>query len=257
MASALLDSHCHLDFVDYDVDRVAVLHRAHSAGVGGVLVPGTHPDTWARTAKMGELPGVRVALGLHPCFLGGMHKADAASLGPRLREAAQACGAVAIGECGLDKSVGKLPLQVHLLRTQLQVARELDLPVLLHCVKAHGALLSLLQEVGPLQGVMHSYSGSPELVPAYAKVGLCFSFGGVLTWEQAKKPKLALQRVPPGRLLVESDGPDQPVSRRRGQAAPEHRRSEPADVTEIAAVARALGREPGWGPFSGCFASAQ
>lgn len=243
----LLDSHCHLDFADYDADRVAVLFRARSAGVSGVLVPGTHPDTWSRTAEMRALPGVQVALGLHPCFIDS-ELLDERALWPRLRDAVTACGAVAIGECGLDKPAGNLPLQLRLLRPQLLLARALDLPVLLHCVKAHGALLALLQEVGPLQGVMHSYSGSPEMVPAYAKLGLCFSFGGVLTWEQAKKPKLALQKVPPGRLLLESDGPDQPISRRRGH--PEQQRSEPADVAEIAALARSMGKEPGWGPFA-------
>jgi TatD DNase family protein len=243
----LFDSHCHLDFVDYDVDRMAVVRRAQAAGVSGILIPGTHPDTWARTAKMKALPGVQVALGVHPCFIDA--QLDESTLGPRLREAALETGAVAIGECGLDKPAGKLPLQIRLLREQLAVARDLDLPVLLHCVKAHGALLSLLQELGPLQGVMHSYSGSPEMVPAYAKLGLCFSFGGALSWEGAKKPKLALQQVPHGRLLVESDGPDQPLSRRRGQTAA-HLRSEPADVAEIAALAREIGVEPGWGPFS-------
>ncbi len=243
-----LDSHCHLDFADYDRDRAAVVQRAQAAGVSGILVPSTHPKTWARTLQMAQFPGVSVALGLHPCFIGSFTDTEAAALGPRLREAAKRNAVVAIGECGLDKSAGELPLQVHLLRIQLQVARELDLPVLLHCVKAHGALLALLQEVGPLQGVMHSYSGSPEMVKSYAKLGLCFSFGGVLTWEGAKKPRLALEQVPPGRLLVESDGPDQPISRRRGH--PEQQRSEPADVAEIAALARSMGKEPGWGPFS-------
>jgi TatD DNase family protein len=197
-------------------------------------------------------PGVQVALGVHPCFID--EHVDAARLGPRLREAVNRVGAVAIGECGLDKPAGQLPLQLRLLRVQLQLARDLDLPVLLHCVKAHGALLSLLQELGPLQGVLHSYSGSPEMVPAYAKLGLCFSFGGVLSWPEAKKPKLALQAVPPGRLLVESDGPDPPPPRRRGQAVPkpppEQQPSEPADVAEIAALAQKLGQAPGWGPFS-------
>ena len=244
----LFDSHCHLDFAEYDADRVAVVRRAQGAGVRGILVPGTHPDTWTRTAEMQTLPGIQVALGLHPCFIDPRID-DFAFLGPKLREQAVACGAVAIGECGLDKSAGRLSLQIRLLREQLQVARDLDLPVLLHCVKAHGALLSLLQEMGPIQGVMHSYSGSPELVPVYAKLGLCFSFGGVLSWAGAKKSKLALQRVPTGHLLVESDGPDQPLSRRQGQTAPGDQRSEPADVRDIAAIARALGAEPGWGPF--------
>lgn len=237
----LFDSHCHLDFVAYDADRVAVLRRAQAAGVTDILVPGTHPETWACTASASQYPGVHTALGLHPWFITG--REDPAALRPRLREAVAIHGAVAIGECGLDKPKGNLPLQTRLLRPQLLLARALDLPVLLHCVKAHGPLLALLQDVGPLRGVLHSYSGSPEMVPAYAKLGLHFSFGGILTWPEAKKAKLALQQVPPGRLMLESDGPDQALQRRRGQSGPAGR-SEPADVAEIAAQAAALGATP-------------
>ena len=231
----------------FDKDRPATIQRAFDAGVTAMVVTGTSlKGSQDAAALAGRYPGELFSTaGVHPH---GARHVTPATLGA-LRGLAAQPQVVAIGECGLDKSTGRLSLQIRLLREQLQVARELDLPVLLHCVKAHGALLSLLQEVGPLQGVMHSYSGSPEMVPAFAKLGLCFSFGGVLSWEGAKKPKLALQRVPPGRLLVESDGPDQPLSRRQGQTAPKDQRSEPADVEDIAAIARALGAEPGWGPF--------
>ncbi|MED5369444.1 MAG: TatD family hydrolase [Myxococcota bacterium] len=241
----LLDSHCHLDFPAYDGQRDALLTRAREAGVQGVVVPATHPDTWARTCSMAALPGVRVALGLHPVFIprGGLEPGDlAGALQSQLVES----GAVAVGECGLHKGPIPFSLQEQLLRVQLQVARALDLPVILHCVGAHGRLLALLQDFGPLRGVLHSYSGSAEMVPAYAALGLHFSFGWPVTWEEARRVRSALSATPPGRLMVESDGPDLPHRRGHPSADP----PQPADVAAIAAHMAALGHTPGWGPFT-------
>lgn len=221
--SALLDSHCHLDFPVFDPDRDAVLERARSVGVDRILVPGTHPDTWDRTLALAG-PHVCVALGVHPWFPGPLDG---------LADALSQPGVVAVGECGLDRGHGgPLDDQVALLRPQLELAADLDLPVVLHCVGAHGRLIELLERFGRVRGVLHSASCSPELVARYARVGLCFGFGAAIGWDRAQAPKRALQAAPAGRVLLESDGPDQPHA--RGQ------RSEPADVARTLKLAAAV-----------------
>lgn len=219
----MLDSHCHLDFPAYDADRDQVLARAAAAGVDRVLVPGTHPETWDRTLALAG-DAVSVALGVHPWFPGPLHG---------LADALAQPGVVAVGECGLDRGRGgPLDDQVARLVPQLELAADLGLPVILHCVGAHGRLVQVLERFGTVRGVLHSASCSPELVARYARIGLCFGFGAAIGWAGAKAPKRALQAAPAGRVLLESDGPDQP--HQRGQ------RSEPADLARTLTLAAAL-----------------
>jgi TatD DNase family protein len=227
----LFDSHCHLDDAPYDKDRSAVLARAEAAGVLGILVPGFEPAEWqGLRALCATSPRLRCAVGLHPWYI--------QSLSPSARETALAGleasvriqGAVAVGECGLDKKHAQrggapMELQVDVLRVHLALARKLHLPVVLHCVDAHGALLEVLAADGPLAegGVLHSYSGAADLVPRYVAMGLSFSFAGVLTRARAQRPKRSLLAVPLARLLVESDGPDQAAeSIHPGRSEPAH-----------------------------------
>ena len=113
--------------------------------------------------------------------------------------------------------------QVAVLRGHLALARRFALPVLLHCLRAHEPMLSLLaQEPLPAGGVLHSYSGSAEQVRDYLRFGLCFSFAGPVTYERAKKPVLAARAVPRDRLLVETDAPDQTPRPFQGRCEPMH-----------------------------------
>jgi TatD DNase family protein len=118
----------------------------------------------------------------------------------------------------------------------MRLARRHGLPVLLHCLKAHDALMAVLAEEPPtFGGVLHSFSGAPDQVKKYASFGLHFSFAGPVTYEGAKKPVAAAREVPPGLLLVETDSPDQ-------APRPYHGRCEPAYLLEVTqGVARARG----------------
>ena len=236
----MIDSHCHLDKAEFDADRGAVLARARAAGVTDVVVPAIGPDSWdALAAWARATPGVHFGLGVHPQLLPEL---DPSGDGARLEtlEAALARGgAVAVGECGLDApSVAGAPMerQLEVLRGHLRLARQLGLPVVLHCLRAHDPLLALLaEEPLPAGGVLHSFSGSAEQVREYLRFGLHFSFAGPVTYETARKPLAAVRAVPEDRLLLETDAPDQTPRPHRG-------RNEPAFVAEIAAaVARALG----------------
>ena len=221
----MIDSHCHLDFPDYDEDRAEVVERARAAGVSQVLIPGTGSTTWERTRRCAEEHGLAWAIGVHPWFL--------EEVGELPLE-----GAAAVGEIGLDRTRPELHRQRRVLRAQLAQARDWGLPVVLHCVKAHAWLLEELRPFAPLRGLLHSWSGSAEQVPPFLELGLCFGFGGVLTWPEAKKARRAALAVPAGRLFVESDGPDQPVASRRPG------RSEPLDVVEVVEALERLRGEP-------------
>lgn len=224
----MLDSHCHLDDARYDADRAEVWDRAQRAGVSRVLVPGVHPRQWGRLRALARASGWSFALGTHPQCLpeGGGAAPDTLD------------GAVAVGECGLD---GPTPTpmaeQERVLEAHLAVAREAGLPVILHCYRAHHRMLPLLRRWAPLRGVMHSYSGGPELVDAYVALGLHLSFAGAITWEGARRPVNALRRVPRERLLAETDGPDQCPRPHRG-------RSEPAYLVDVVAAMERLRDEP-------------
>jgi TatD DNase family protein len=237
----MIDTHCHLDGSAFDADRDAALDRARAAGVTDLVVPAVGPDGWAPLAGWARAhPGVHFGLGVHPQLLPELDPRGDDRLLADLEAALARGGAVCVGECGLDGGTAQagapLDRQLAILRGHLRLARQFDLPVSLHHLRALDPLLALLREEPlPAGGVLHSFSGSPEQVAPFAALGLHFSFAGPVTYERAKKPLLAARAVPEGRLLLETDAPDQTPRPRRG-------RNEPAFLPEIAAaLAGALG----------------
>lgn len=196
-----------------------------------VLVPSLGPENWGVVRALSQTYGLAFGLGTHPYTLLN-HTPEKPVLPDDLE------GAVAIGECGLDGSIG-LPweLQERVLRIHVERAKDTGLPLILHAFRCHQRLLPLLRPYAPLRGVMHSYSGGAELVDAYVELGLHLSFGGAITWEGARKPLASLRRVPRHRLLLESDGPDQCPRPWKG-------RSEPAYLPDVLRVAERLRGEP-------------
>lgn len=237
----MIDTHCHLDKREFDPDREDVLRRAREAGVAEVIVPAIGPEGWDGLARWAAAtPGVHCGLGIHPQLLPELPPAADGARLEALEAALARGGAVGVGECGLDgpsvEAGAPMERQVAVLRGHLRVARRLGLPVMLHCLRAHDALLGLLEdEPLPAGGVLHSFSGSADQARAYARHGLHFSFAGPLTYERARKPLDAARAVARDRLLLETDAPDQ-------TPRPHGGRNEPAYLPGIAAaLARALG----------------
>ena len=226
----MVDTHCHLDAERFDADRDEVLARAFGAGVTGLVVPGVEPGSWAPLLQWPARDGrVQVALGIHPQALPGLPAFDDGVHLENLDALLSRGVACAVGECGLDgpsvERGASMERQVAVLERHLALAVHHDVPVLLHCYKAHDLMLPLLQRapLPPRGVVLHSYSGGAGLVPAYAKLGCWFSFAGPVTWEKARKPLEALRQVPRDRLLAETDAPDQaPVPHRGGRCEPMH-----------------------------------
>lgn len=223
----LFDSHCHLDDVAFDGDRDAVIDRAVAAGIERVLVPGVDRAQWEAAFACDRLAILRAA-GIHP------QAVDEGSA----TEFVAAADAVAIGEIGWDTKRASAPMDAQdaIARAQLRIARELDRPVILHVLGAHGHALEELARFAPLSGVMHSYSGPAELVPRYCALGLSISVGPSVTLPNARRPIEAAIATPIDRLLVETDAPFQfPPSRN-------NRRGEPEDLVDVVrAIASARG----------------
>lgn len=220
MHSALVDAMAHLDDPRVD-DPDGVLARAAEAGVEVVITAGVDPLNIPERRWSEARVDVRWAYGIHPQAV--RVEALAAQL-EALAVILDQPAVVAIGELGLDGREGMPPAgaQERALRAQLALARERELPVILHCVRRLARLLEILAEDGPLPaaGMLHGFAGPAELAPAFARLGLSFSFGGMVTRPTSKRCRAAAAAVPAERLLVESDTPDHPPAWCQGPSEP-------------------------------------
>ncbi len=243
----MIDSHCHLDVAAFDADRREVLARAAAAGVHGMLIPAIRPRTWAALAALPAAhpsAPLAIAFGVHPHAVPELDAAELATVTDLTRAiaAARTPATVAVGECGLDGGTADRAAQERIFRAHIRAARALRLPLIVHVVRAHDTAPRILDEEGAAEvgGVMHSYSGSAELVAVYRDLGFAFSFAGAVTRANARRPLAAAVAVPDPLLLCETDAPDQaPGAAGRGG------RSEPAMIgLVIAALARVRDRTP-------------
>lgn len=223
------DSHCHLDFPAFDADRQRLVLDAQRAGVDGWFIPGVSPAQWLKLPGLcRQFSGSCFGVGLHPYWVDELSDSELDAALAEMTVAVDS-GAVAIGECGLDRPSAKrhgtdLGRQCRVLERQLKLAVDLRLPVVLHIVAAHGKALELLARFGRLAagGVIHSYSGSAELVSSYLAHGLCFGIGGAITHPERRRLREAAVLVPEERLLLETDAPDQPPRGVEGRNEPKY-----------------------------------
>ncbi|GFO53578.1 TatD family hydrolase [Geomonas sp. Red276] len=213
----LFDSHCHLDDPLLLASLPEVLAEAEGAGVGGMLVPGVHPDGWPVIASLAAgHPRLIPAFGLHPMHAALWDGQLRATLSNYCRNAA------AVGEIGLDYLIASpsRELQRAAFRAQLSLACEFGLPVLIHCRKAFADLLAIMAEAAGsnVKGVMHAFSGSPETARDCLRAGLYISLAGPVTFANAVRPAQVAAAVPLDRLLLETDAPDLAPEPHRGLA---------------------------------------
>ena len=203
-------------------DTGGVLERAFSAGVERLLVPAVSRDNWGTCAELALIPGIDCALGIHPWWAEDGVEVE------ELREQLISTGALAIGEIGLDwKTEVPRQKQYTVFQKQLQLASEIDLPVILHCRNAFEEMLELVN-THPVRGVIHAWSRAPQLMNRFLKAGLCISFGGAITRPNAKKASESARLVPIDRFILETDSPSIGLS---GVSSGE---SEPSHVADVA-----------------------
>lgn len=199
----LVDTHCHLTESPLKEQLDGVLTRARERGVTRIIVPAYDHASWPAVRALAHLPGVALAFGLHPWEAGE-------EIEPKeLKSWLQDCGAVAVGEVGLDFKIERFDraVQERVLRAQLEVACDLELPVLLHCRGAFEEMLVILKEYAPrLTGVIHAFSRGPELAARFVALGLCVAFGGAVTRPQSRAQK-AVVALPLERIVLETDAP--------------------------------------------------
>ena len=232
----LIDSHAHLDGEKFADDRAAVIERARENGVVKIITMGDSLESSARSVALAErFEPIYAAVGVHPEEAQPM----TAATDEQLAAWAAQEKVVAIGEIGLDyyweKDEEKRALQRAIFVRQLDLARQLKLPVCIHDREAHGDMMKILKTEGRgLRGVLHCYSGSWEMAAELLKGDWYFGIDGPLTYKNAAKLPEIVQRLPAERILVETDSPYLSPMPFRGK------RNEPAHVLYVAKKAAEL-----------------
>jgi TatD DNase family protein len=206
----LVDAHCHLEDESLYSRLDSVLRDARAAGIVRILTCAVTPEQWPRSAEIArQYPEVAFALGVHPWFATeeSLQQLDG------LRRARE-LGASAIGEIGLDSKVESpsMELQTAVFEAQLAIAKELALPVIIHCRGAFNELHASLKRIGAPTpaGIMHAFSGNVQLARTFVQLGLKFSLGRSLTYKPSAKREELLRFIYPEHLLLETDSPDMP-----------------------------------------------
>ncbi len=212
----LVDSHSHFDADEFDEDRHAALGRARGAGVNRQVLPAVTEASWQKLRDVCvQHEGLYPAYGLHPLYLQYHRARHLDALGDWIERERP----VAIGECGLDFYVEGLDAdaQHRYFDGQLQLAREFDLPVIVHARRAVEAVIVAIKRVGHLRGVVHSFPGSEEQARQLWNLGFMLGIGGPVTYERANRLRRLVATMPIEQLLLETDSPDQPDAFHRGQ----------------------------------------
>ena len=216
----LVDSHCHLDFPDFEGELDAVVARAEPAGVGRMVTISTRVRQHDRVLAIAErFANVFCSIGTHPHNAHEELDVTAADLVARAAHPK----VVAIGEAGLDYHYDLSPrdAQEQGLRTHIAAARETQLPLVIHCREADADMARILREEmgkGPFPAILHCFTGSRELAFAGIALGCYVSFSGILTFKKSDELRSIAADLPADRILVETDAPYLAPGQVQGQA---------------------------------------
>jgi len=233
---ALVDSHAHLDDPQLAAEEGEILRRAWEAGLVHVVTVGVDVASSRRAVSVARrIAQVSAAVGVQPHDAAGMAEGD----WQELRSLARDGRVVAVGECGLDffRDLSPRDVQRAVFARQLAMARELGLPVVVHCRDAYEECLEILQAElpAPVRGVLHCFQGDAAVARCALDLGLYLGIGGTLTLPRGEALRGVVRGLPLGRLLVETDAPCLTPRPKRG-------RNEPAYVRLVAeCLAQVLG----------------
>ncbi|MDX7997623.1 metal-dependent hydrolase [Xenorhabdus sp. Reich] len=214
-----IDTHCHFDFPPFAGDEATSLEQARQMGVEKIIVPTVNQMNFQRVAVLAENhPSIYAAFGLHPLYIREHQNAHLDALDQRLKERSTKC--VAVGEIGLDLYMPEpqFEKQKSVLEVQLKLAKQYDLPVILHSRKSHDQLAAILrQHKLPCTGVIHGFAGSLSQARAFIRMGFYIGVGGTITYDRAQKTRSTISQLPLSSLVLETDAPDMPLSGFQGQ----------------------------------------
>jgi len=255
MSMRWLDSHCHLDAPEFDLDRTAVLQNAQAQGVAWCVMPAVQAKDFLPLQKLAEELHQPYALGIHPLYVPQAEEQDLEFLAQCIESALaqdanrQRADArlVALGEIGLDFFVPALrqpamrEKQEFFYHAQLKIAQKFKLPVIVHVRKSADELLKGLRRFEVQGGIAHAFNGSFQQANTFIEMGFALGFGGALTFERALQLRRLATELPLSALVLETDAPDIPPhwiyksqsERQSTQALTSQVRNEPAQLPRI------------------------
>jgi TatD DNase family protein len=262
MSMRWIDSHCHLDAPEFDLDRTAVLQNAQAQGVAWCVMPAVQAKDFLPLQTLAQELHQPYALGIHPLFVPQAQEQDLAFLAQCIESAlAQDANGqrldprlVALGEIGLDFFVPALcepamrEKQEFFYHAQLKMAQKFKLPVIVHVRKSADGLLKGLRRFAVKGGIAHAFNGSFQQANTFIEMGFALGFGGALTFERALQLRRLATELPLSALVLETDAPDIPPhwiyktqsERQSSQALSSQARNEPAQLPRIADALAAL-----------------
>ena len=225
---SLIDTHCHLDFSEFDKDRKEVIALCSNNNVQHIVVPSVSQQRFKRTINLcADYSNLHLALGLHPMFIEQHQPHHLLDLDTQIKKNGE--HVVAVGEIGLDfyikGSADRAADQAHLdqekqvvfFTKQLIIAKQHRLPVIIHNRKAHDLCIKLLDEHKITGGIIHAFNGSLQQAYKYHELGFKLGFGGMLTFKRSNKLRKLAEKLPLECIVLETDAPDMTVAQHRGQ----------------------------------------
>jgi TatD DNase family protein len=233
----LIDTHTHIDAAEFDEDCDAVVDAAQRAGVASIIVLGIDASNFGKVRGLAHrLPGVSYGLGIHPLFVDGSREEDLDLLRKEIEASLGDPSFVGLGEIGLDHFVPGLDRerQLAFFTAQLQLARDFELPVILHVRRAQDHILKQLRRYRPASGIAHAFNGSEQQANQFLGLGFALGFGGAMTYTHARQIRRLAAGLPQEAIVLETDAPDIPPAWLDGE------RNTPAELPRIARELAAL-----------------
>jgi len=210
-----IDTHCHLDAHEFGDESAAQALQARALGVGMIVVPAVATANFDIVAQLaGSVDNACYALGIHPIYVPQASEDDLRVLRERVEAAMGDARMVAIGEIGLDFFLPMLTepamrdKQIFFFREQLKIARDFDLPVLMHVRRSQDVVLKHARQIKPAGGIAHAFNGSFQQAQGYIDLGFKLGFGGAMTFTRALQIRRLAAELPLSSIVLETDAPD-------------------------------------------------
>ncbi|PCI60683.1 MAG: hydrolase TatD [Gammaproteobacteria bacterium] len=218
------DSHCHLDFDEFKPDFQQLLTNCAAQGIHRCVIPSIDPNNWQAVLHLTQEKNISIklfaALGIHPWFLNDLSEQVLEQLTTIVQQ--QKHNIVAIGEAGIDGKIAEqqnnLAKQQHFFEYQLHLAKQEDLPIIVHHRRSHQHITPLLKQYSLANtGIIHAFSGSYQQAKQYIDLGYKLGIGGTITYPRAQKTIKAIKRLPLTSLVLETDAPAMPLNGFQGE----------------------------------------
>ncbi|MFA9217146.1 MAG: TatD family hydrolase [Sphingomonadaceae bacterium] len=227
--SLWIDTHCHLDAHEFGTESVVQAQLAAGQGVGMIVIPAVERANFSIVAQLAaSVDNACYALGIHPIYVPHASEDDLLVLRQQVERALADPRFVGLGEIGLDFFIPMLTepamrdKQIHFFREQLKIARDFDLPVLMHVRRSQDVVLKHARQIRPNGGIAHAFNGSFQQAQGYLDLGFKLGFGGAMTFTRALQIRRMAAELPLDGIVLETDAPDiSPAWRHPGRNSPD------------------------------------